>query len=149
MHKQSFCKRNKNLNKGKFFASEKIIKEQGSMQSFELFELCEAQCEHCHKYMASGHVYPMLFRTCTCFCQPSTLREGKVRSTHDTCLPADKGNKQSKNIRHLGRSASKRRRTKHFSYGSKTVPFYSRQMEARWCVKWTLAGPKSKWKRWK
>ena len=100
--------------------------------------------------MASGHVSSLLVRTSTCVCQPSAQREAKVRSTHDTCFPADKGNKQSKNIRHLGRTASKRRRTEHFSYGSKkAIRIHSRQMEARWCVKWTLAGPKSKWKRWK
>ena len=37
--------------------SKQIIKEQGSIEEFEILELLnKVQCEHCHKHMSSGHV---------------------------------------------------------------------------------------------
>ena len=35
-----------------------IMKEQGNVEAFEILELSnEVQCQHCHKYMSSGHVH--------------------------------------------------------------------------------------------
>ena len=38
--------------------SKQIMKEKGNLEAFEILELSnEAECEHCPKYVPSGHVY--------------------------------------------------------------------------------------------
>ena len=38
--------------------SRQIVKEPGNVEAFELLDFSKkVRCEHCHKYMTSGHVY--------------------------------------------------------------------------------------------
>ena len=101
--------------------SKQIIKEQGNVEAFEILELSnKVQCQHCHKYVSSGHICCSCGRSIVCTNPSPVIVEQIQRDIRQkfellaslACFLVERTNLRSK-VRYL-RINNSRKDVKHF-----------------------------------